>query len=341
MIGRASTYRILILVASLMLAAAAGKAQGKCNLLGEVYVTSPFDQTLMIKGDGSADIKTIRFSDQTEFVHVTVERKPAGVFDPKNLQMGDRLCVQFAAGQAKAAARILVMKRLDIQEHQKQVFSALAQNSSFGVVTGLNAEKRTIGLKEETVGDASQQVIVEARDPVAYRYYSSDVQVGKDGVASGWDRLRVGDRIYVQGRREKESPAIRAGLIMVGGVRGIVGTIIAMSGFGEVIQLRELGSGNLLSVKTRWDAMFRASPFVETAIAHDQSASSASWDLYPISFSDLQKGDTISVLARAGGGLENTVIGLIVVTGFGSYGINALPPGAPAFWFIDPLKTAR
>ena len=144
MIGRASTSRLLIMVASVMLAAAVGKAQGKCNLLGEVYVTNPFDQTLMIKGDGSADINTIRFSNQTEFVHVTVERKPAGAFDPKNLQTGDRLCVQFATGQTKTAARILVMKRLDIQEHQKQVFSALARNSSFGVVTGLNAENRTI-----------------------------------------------------------------------------------------------------------------------------------------------------------------------------------------------------
>jgi hypothetical protein len=63
--------------------------------------------------------------------------------------------------------------------------------------------------------------------------------------------------------------------------------------------------------------------------------------LYPISFSDLQKGDTISVLAREQEGLQKALIGLMVVTGFGSYGINALPSGAPAFWFLDPLKAAR
>ena len=106
-------------------------AQGTCNLLGEVFVTNPFDQTLTIKGDGSADINTIRFSNQTQFVQVTVERKPAGEFDPKNLQAGDRLCVQFPAAQAKTAGRVLVMKRSEIQEHQKQVFSALARNSAF------------------------------------------------------------------------------------------------------------------------------------------------------------------------------------------------------------------
>ena len=65
--------------------------QGTCNL---VYVTNPFGQTLTIKAEGSADINTIQFSNQTKFGQVTMERKPAGEFDPKNLQAGDRLCVQ-------------------------------------------------------------------------------------------------------------------------------------------------------------------------------------------------------------------------------------------------------
>jgi hypothetical protein len=60
MIGRASTPRLLIKAASVMLLAAAGVAQGTCDLLGEVYVTNPFDQTLMIKGDGSAANRVMR-----------------------------------------------------------------------------------------------------------------------------------------------------------------------------------------------------------------------------------------------------------------------------------------
>ena len=182
---------------------------------------------------------------------------------------------------------------------------------------------------------------VDAGDPGVFRYYSSEAQVGKDGVASGWDRLRVGDRIYVQGRREIESPAIRAAVIIMGAVRGVVGTIVSMNGLGEVIEVHELGSGNSLVVQTRRDAIFRASPFVEPAVAPEQAASSMPWDLYPLSFADLQKGDTISVLAREEEGSQHTVTGLMVVTGFGSYGINALPAGTAAFWFIDPLKPAR
>ena len=325
----------------LILLAARLAAQGTCNLLGEVYVTNPFDQTLTIKGDGSADISTVRFSNRTQFVQVTVERKPAGEFDPKNLQAGDRLCVQLAAAEAKTAGRVLVMKRSEIQQHQKQVFSTWARNGAFGVVTGLDPENRTIGLKEELAGGASQLVTVDASDPAVFRHYSSQAQVGKEGVASAWASLKLGDRIYVQGRRAALSPEIRAAVIIVGAVRGVVGTIVSMNGLGEVIEVHELGSGNSLVVQTRRDAIFRASPFVEPAVAPAPSASSVPWDLYPISFADLQKGDTISVLAREGEGLEHTVTGLMVVTGFGSYGINAMPAGAATFWFIDPLKPAR
>ena len=326
---------------TLILLAARLAAQGSCNLVGEVYVTNPFGQTLTIKADGSANINTIQFSNQTQFIQVTVERKPAGEFDPKNLQAGDRLCVQLPAAGAKTADRVLVMRRSEIQEHQKQVFSTWARNSVSGVVTVLNPENRTIRLKEELVGGASQLVTVDAGDPGVFRYYSSEAQVGKEGVASAWARLKIGDRIYVQGRRAALSPEIRAAVIIMGAVRGVVGTIVSMNGLGEVIEVHELGSGNSLVVQTRRDAIFRASPFVEPAVAPEQAASSMPWDLYPLSFADLQKGDTISVLAREEEGSQHTVTGLMVVTGFGSYGINALPAGTAAFWFIDPLKPAR
>lgn len=328
----------------LILLASGLAAQGTCNLLGEVFLANPFDQTLTIKGDGSADITMFRFSNQTQFVQVTVERKPAGEFDPKNLQAGDRLCVQFAATEAKTADRVLVMKRLEIQQHQKQVFSTWARNSAFGVVTGLNPENRTIRLKEELAGGAggaSQLVTVDASDPAVFRHYSSEAQMGKEGVASTWSRLKIGDRIFVEGRRGTAVPEIRAAVIIMGAVRGFVGTIISMNGLGEIIEMHEPGSGNSLVVQTRRDAIFRASPFVEPAVAPAPTASSVPWDLYPISFADLQKGDTISVLAREEEGSQHTVTGLMVVTGFGSYGINAIPAGAVTLWFIDPLKPVR
>ena len=209
---------------------------------------------------------------------MTVERKPAGEFDPKKLQAGDRLCVQLTATQAQTAAQVLVMKRLEIQQHQKQVFSTWARNSAFGVVTGLNPENQTIRLKEELAGGASQQATVDASDPAMFLHYSSQAQVGKEGVASAWARLKIGDRVYVQGRRAAVSPDIRAAVIIMGGIRGVIGTIISMNGLGEVVELRELGSGNSLAVQTRRDAIFRASPFVESAVAREQSASSVPWD---------------------------------------------------------------
>jgi hypothetical protein len=341
MICRGAVSLLLIVVSLAISLPLPVAAQATCNLLGEVFVTNPFDQTIMIKGDGSADINTVRFSHQTEFVRVTVERKPAGNLDPKNLQTGDRLCVQSSATPAKAADRILVMKRSDIQEHQRQVFSALARNSAFGVVTELNAEHRTIRLNEELKSGSAQAVTVDASDPVAFRHYSSEGQSNNGPVATVWSGVKVGDRLYVQGMRDKGSTAIRAHIVISGGVRGIIGTITSMTGLGEVIALQEFGSRNSVEVQTRRVAMFRASPFVESPIADSESGASAAWDLHPITFSDFQKGDTISVLAKDAEGSDKTVIGMMVITGFGSYGINASASNPPVFWFIDPLKAAH
>jgi hypothetical protein len=335
MTGRVSTFHLLLLSTSVTSLATVVAAQGTCNLLGEVFVTNPFGQALMIKGDGSADISTIQFSSKTQFVQVTVERKPAGEFDPKNLQVGDRLCIQFDTAQGQTASRILVMKRLDIQEHQKQVFSTMMRNRAFGVVTELNAEKGTIRMREELQGGASQPLTVEASDSVAFRHYSSDAQAG---VASSWAHLRVGDRIYVQGRRDIGSSAIRAGLILVGGVRDMLGTITSMNGVGDVLELQEIGSGRSMTVRIQGGAVYRASPFVEAAITRERPGSAVSWDLQPISFSDLQKGDTVSVLAWEEDGGREPAAGLMVVTGFGSYRTNALSTSAPTFWYLDPFK---
>ena len=341
MVGRVRMFRFLIAAVSVMPLASAAPRQGACNLLGEIFVTNPFDQALMIKGDGSGDINAIRFSNQTQFIRVTVERQHAGDYDPKNLQVGDRVCVQFAAADAKIPARVLVMKRLEIQEHQKRVFSALARNSAFGVVNDLNANSRTIQLKETPGGNGSQLVTVGASGPVAFRDYAPAAQVAREGLKSSWARLRVGDHIFIQGKRDPALPAIRASLIVIGGVREVVGTISSMNGLGQVIELRELGSTHSMTVRIRSDAIYRVSPFVEEAIAHDESDSSAPWDLYRIGFSDLQTGDTVSVLARESEDARKPALGLMLATGFGSYGTNSLSASAPTFWFLDPLKSTQ
>ena len=63
-------------------------------------------------------------------------------------------------------------------------------------------------------------------------HYSTEAQMGKEGVASTWAGLKVGDRIYVQGRPAALSPEIRAAVIIMGAVRGVVGTIVSMNGLG-------------------------------------------------------------------------------------------------------------
>src|ERR1700731_2201219 len=82
-----------------------------CRQLGEVFAANPLDHTLMVKGDRDDSMDTILFSGTTQVVRLTEEPAVGGAFDPKNIQMGDRVCVQLENSAQKAAARILLLTR--------------------------------------------------------------------------------------------------------------------------------------------------------------------------------------------------------------------------------------
>jgi hypothetical protein len=313
-----------------------------CDQLGEVFAANPLDDTLMVKGDRYDSMDTIRFSGTTKIVRLTAEPEVGGTFDPKNIQMGDRVCVQLEKSAQKAAARILLMTRSDIQTQQKEVLSVLQHNSAYGTITSLNAGNRTIEIAETLKDGTAKSLTVHTSSPVMVRRYLPNANVAADGIASNWERLHPGDPIYVAGQRSTTSASIHADVILLGGVRSILGTVISIDALQEVLDLQDLSSDLLIAAHIRPDALFRISPFgsAVSGEAGDSSASDASLNIHPISFSDLQKGDTTMVLGRISD-RTGEISGLMAVTGFGSFGLHRRRPDAPTFWFLDPLQRVR
>jgi hypothetical protein len=332
MSSSASRTYLLATAASTVLLVSPAAARDSCEVAGEVFAPNPFDNAITIKEDDSEDIATVQFSNLTRFDLVTVDRAPAGEFDPKTFRAGDRVCVP------SAPAHILVIRRLDIQEQQKRVLSELIRNSVFGTVTGLNPEKRSIRLTESLAGGASRTVTVDAGDPAAFRRFVRGTQGTAHAAPSSWENVQVGDSIYVEGRFGTASQTLRAGVVIVGSIQAVAGTIVAINGLG-VIDLDDLRSGLRVTIELPADAVFRTAPFEEEAPAKSQPGTLAYWDLHSIGLADLQAGDTIAVLVKAGQDLHK-LTGLMAVTGFASFRTGA-PPAAPVFWLVDPLKQAR
>ncbi len=324
----------LAAAASAMLLVSPVAARDSCEVVGEVFAASPFDNAITIKNDDSEDIATIQFSKSTRFDRVTVDRVPAGALDPKTFQAGDRVCVPSAD-----AAPILVIRRLDIQAQQKRVFSEVVRNSASGTVVELNAQTQTIVLNESVGGGVSQHVTVDVSAPAAFRRFVTQAQGTANPAPSAWANVRVGDNIFVEGRRGMDSRTLRAGIVIVGGVRAVAGTIVAVNG-GGLIELDDLRSGMRMTVEAPGDALFRIAPFEEEAPAQEQASTLASWDLHSMGLADLQAGDTIAVLVKTGQDLPK-VTGLMAVTGFASFRTDITPIAAPAFWLLDPLKRTR
>ncbi len=324
----------LATAASAVLLVSPVAAQDSCEVVGEVFAASPFDNAITIKTDDSEDIATIQFSKSTHFDRLTVDHVPAGELDPKTFQAGDRLCVPSAE-----AAPILIMRRLDIQAQQQRVFSEVLRNSAFGTVVELNTQAQTIVLNESVAGGVSQHLTVDLSAPAAFRRFVTGAQGAANPAPSAWANLRAGDNIFVEGRRGMDSRTLRAGIVIVGGVRAVAGTIVAINGVG-VIELDDLRSGVRMTVEVPGNALFRIAPFEEEAPAQEQANTLASWDLHSLGLADLQAGDTIAVLVKTGQDLPR-LTGLMAVTGFASFRTGITPTATPAFWLLDPLKKTQ
>jgi hypothetical protein len=237
------------------------------------------------------------------------------------------------------AAPILVIRRLDIQAQQKRVFSEVVRNSAFGTVVELNAQTQTIVLNESVAGGVSQNVTIDASAPAVFLQFLTGVQGTAKPAPSAWTNVRVGDNVFVEGRRGTDSRTLRAGVVIVGGVRAVAGTIAAINGVG-VIELDDLHSAMRMTIEVPSDATFRIAPFEDEPAAQEQSSTLASWDLHAIGLADLQAGDTIAVLVKTGQDLPK-LTGLMAVTGFASFKTGAVPSASPVFWLLDPLKRTR
>jgi len=313
-----------------------------CDPVGEVFGANQVDHAVTIKSDRDSSMVTMRLSETTQIVRQTTAAEAGGTFDPKNIQIGDRLCVE-QGDSSQRTVRILLMTRSDMQTQQQRMVSILRHNSAFGVITSLSNDGHVLRLDEALDASpetTSRPITVQAGDLVAFRHYSPKATAGSEGTVTKWDDLHTGDQIYVEGVRDSDSQTIHAEVIISGGVRGVFGIVKAVNGLDEALDLQEIGSTSLTIVRIHPEALFRATPLAMDSVSGNAPANAAPLTLHPIIFADLQKGDSIAVLGRVNNN-PRQVSGLMAATSFGSFGLNPPTDPDPVIRFLDPLRRPR
>jgi hypothetical protein len=142
--------------------------------------------------------------------------------------------------------------------------------------------------------------------------------------------LQPGEPVYVRGARPGNGPEITASLVLKGGYRGILGTLIEVQVLGSVLRIHEFGTGRTLSMKMTPGGVYRTTE----NITHPMRVETASGVLLaPVGLADIQPGDAILVIGKTTGEASEGD-GLVAVTKFGTFGVLPQDPQNRLSWFI-------
>jgi hypothetical protein len=302
-----------------------------CEVVGQIFGSDRYARTFTVKRD-AGDLVNFSYDNSTIFLRFRPGQERAGGerVSPGDLSAGDRVCARLSqAGGHRQASRVLVSFRTEIAHRWKTELMRWQAQSVFGVVAALDPQTRRITVTPS--GDGSEaSLAVDAGGKVVYWRFPRTAAGLSDAVRGSWDKILIGDAIYIRGERQSESGPMLARLIISGGFRSFVGTIEAIDALNGLIRLRDLGSGKTRVVHVSFNDLYVISRPPGSA------GSQAECKLYRMSFGDPKPNDSVVAFGKEDGPSDR-VHGFALIAGFSSFGAIPFGPDAHTHWIFDAL----
>jgi hypothetical protein len=242
------------------------------------------------------------------------------------VDIGDLVCA-VSLGEGNAATRIHVIPRQVIKERQQRFLAEWQKNSLYGNVEGIDPTSHVLTVM--SIGSTrADRVRVELGSNVRFRTFPSNATSVQDAKAFRAEDLRTGERVYVWGTRRAGSNVVDAKIVAAGGVRAMVGTIIAIQPLTSTVKIREFESHRALDVKLGASQLYRTAPAITSPA---EIAIPAGVPLANVGLADVGSGDSVLVIGRGEG---TDVVALIMITAFGSFGVEAGDPSSQLTWVL-------
>lgn len=293
-----------------------GPPAARCLAAGQISGGNTLEHTLSLKSD-SGDYFDLHYDDSTVFTDGKTALKL------EDLNLDDRICVEaFRDHSGALASRLLVTRRSEIDARDRQDLLEWERDSVFGTVKSVDVDSHRIALRNADGSD----VLIDAGGPVAFWTLPTDALDARDAVAGDWQKLTVGDEIYVRGARASGTGAIQARLIVSGGFRTVAGSIESMDPLAETLELRDFRSGRIRSVHFNFEPLYVVG----------RADGSATRQLYSATVGDLKQGDSVLVLARQDG-TSGSIDAFTLITGFSRDRILRPAPGESSDWIFKAV----
>lgn len=219
--------------------------------------------TVTMKTDAGAETR-ISVTDATKILRIEPGQRDlssATVIHLADLQVGDRVLITgqpSSDGKALDAARIVVMKKTDLQAKQQQEREAW-QHGVGGLVKSTDPATGTIVIDVSSLGTTTPVTIHITKDTVLRRYAPDSVKFDEAKPAP-LEQIHSGDQLRARGTRSPDGAQFDAQEIVSGSFRNIAGTIADIDATTNTIRVNDLIAKKTVLVKFTSDSEIRQLP---------------------------------------------------------------------------------
>jgi hypothetical protein len=308
--------------------AISAQEQSGCSVVGIVFNIDLQRRSLMLK-DKTGFIAKIDVPAQVEIAKLGVGDAASrpGRIAFADIHQDDLVCIEGNPGN-KPFNRMSVVTRSDSQRAQRDVALQWQSNSVFGSILYIDREARKMVVSPQIAQNPPAPTQIHLTPDVQYRSYPiTALRIG-DATPIAFEDLQQGEAVYVRGKGTAGDPNLQATLVLKGGIRAILGTLLEVS--GSNVRLQEFGTGRDLSIAIPSSRAYRTTRELTNSggtIRLDESKLAA------IQFSDLKAGDTVLVLGSTNFN-TNMGTGLGIISQFGHFGSVPGDTGNQLSWFL-------
>lgn len=320
--------RLLPVYTCCLLMPVTAQERSGCATVGIVFDIDVQRRSLMLK-DKTGFIAKIDVPAQVKISKLGVGNAASrtGQITFADIHQNDMVCIEGDPGDT-SFTRISVVARSDSQKAQREVALQWQSNSVFGSILTIDREARKMVVTPQIIQNPPAPTQIDLPPDVEYRSYPTTALRIGDSTPIALDDLQQGETVYVRGKGAPGNPTLQATLVLRGGMRGILGTLLEVS--GSSVRLQEFGSGRDLSISIPSSMAYRTTrELMRTGGSIRLDASR----LATVQFSDLQPGDTVLVLGSTNYD-TNTGTGLGIISQFGHFGSVPTDAGPQLSWFL-------
>jgi hypothetical protein len=238
------------------------QAQGNAaRTLGTVEAISGNNITLKTQGGDIA----VTVADGASVVRVEPDAKDLKNAVPLQLTdilVGDRILVFGHASddhKSIAAAKVIAMKKADLDAKHQQDTAAWQQHGVGGLVSAVDPATGTVTITVTSLGGTKPLLIQTAKTTIFRRYAPDSIQFD-DAKASTFADVKVGDQLRARGAKSADGGTLAADEIVSGSFRNISGTIDAVDTAANTMTVTDLVTKQPVTVKITTGSQVRKLP---------------------------------------------------------------------------------